>query len=158
MDVVVRTARQRDVAAMVALIGRRRSAYAAREPVFWRVAAGAVRRTTLFYRLLLLRRSTIALVAERGDGVAGFVIATRTRPPPVYDPGGPTMTIDDFAVADPASWATVGVALLTEVRRIGRAARWRQLILICGVADEAKAAILTDSGLHPVTTWWVGDP
>ena len=154
MRIEVRAARQRDVPAMVRLIEQRRLDYERFEPVFWRRAPRAARRTALFYRLLLLRGSTTALVASEEGGVTGFLIARRTRVPPVYDPGGTTVVVDDFAVAGAARWATTGEALLARLRAVGRAAGWRQIVMVCGAADRAKSDLLPAADLHIAATWW----
>ena len=139
---------------MVRLIERRRAAYERFEPVFWRRAPGAARRTALFYRLLLLRRSTTALVASDEGGVTGFLIARRTPVPPVYDPGGPTVTVDDFAVGGAEQWGSIGGALLDRLREVARAAGWRQIVVVCGAEDRAKSDLLRAGDLHVVSTWW----
>jgi hypothetical protein len=43
--------------------------------------------------------------------LTGFLIATLKPAPPVYDPGGPSCDIDDFAVTPAARWPTTGVRL-----------------------------------------------
>ena len=58
-------------------------------------------------------------------GIAAIIGA-----PPVYDPGGLTCMIDDFCVADPVGWATVGRALLAEA---GQQARARGQPAGCGL-------------------------
>jgi hypothetical protein len=74
----------------------------------------------------------------------------------VYDPGGPTAVIDDFCVARPEQWMTVGAELLACARAFGRKAGWSQIVVVCGARDEAKAALLRATDLAVVTHWWRG--
>jgi hypothetical protein len=53
------------------------------------------------------------LVAINNDTVLGFVIARLEPGPPVYDPGGPACTIDDFGTDN----VTTARELLVRVRR-----------------------------------------
>jgi len=48
--------------------------------------------------------------------LTGFLIATLKPAPPVYDPGGPSCDIDDFAVTPAARWPTTGVRLSLRAR------------------------------------------
>ncbi len=83
------------------------------------------------------------------------MIATVAPAPPVYDPGGLTCTVDDFTVADPRDWPTLGVDLL---RAVGRAALERgaaQIVVVTARLDEAKRAVLAGSGLSVASEWWV---
>lgn len=157
VSIEVRAAAVRDLDAMVSLIATRRAAYELYQPVFWRLAERASAKTKLFYRFLLWRRSSTMLVASIEKEIAGFLIATVTSPPPVYDPGGPTATIDDFVVASSDDWITVGDALLSEARRIGRKAGWCQIIVICGAQDEAKSAFLRSTDFSIASTWWTAE-
>jgi hypothetical protein len=153
MKIDVRSARVSDLDAMVSLIEARRAAYEPYQPIFWRRAKNSARSTRLYYRFLLWRRSSVVLVACVRGSIAGFLIARVSKAPPVYDPGGPTATIDDFAVGSDA-WMTVGDALLSAALSIGRRAGWRQVIVVCGAHDEPKTAFLRDRGLGVTTNWW----
>ena len=152
----MRKARWADVPSMVTIIERRRAVYETCQPVFWKRAANASAKTKLFYRWLLLRRSAIMLVADRGSEVVGFLIATRARVPPVYDPGGPSMLIDDFAVAEADDWPIVGRALLDGFQSRGRALGCRQVVVVCGAEDAAKTEFLRSTGLRMASTWRAG--
>ncbi len=97
----VRAAQQSDVSAMVRLIEQRRIEYERVQPVFWRKPAHSARFTLWFYRVLLWKRKTTALVVEDHAQVVGFVIARQISVPPVYNPGRVTMLVDDFCVCSP---------------------------------------------------------
>lgn len=75
--------------------------------------------------------------------------------PPVYDPGGPTCLIDDFAVAVPEQWPTVGVDLLGALRRTARERGAAQVVVVCGHLDGPKRTALEHSGLSIASEWWV---
>jgi GNAT superfamily N-acetyltransferase len=85
--------------------------------------------------------------------IDGFVIAFLHDVPPVYDPGGRTCTIDDFTVASPHLWPSVGRDLLLAaadaIRELGAA----QIVVVCGHHDEPKRAMLEAAG-WPVASEW----
>src|SRR5262245_29386393 len=111
----VRCASPDDVAAIAALMARRRERYEQHQPVFWRRAADAQARHAAFLATLVGDAKVICRVAERDDRFVGFAIGSLMPSPPVYDPGGPTCTLDDYAVVDDRDWTTVGVDLLHAV-------------------------------------------
>jgi hypothetical protein len=152
----VRAATGEDVAAMVSLSAAKRRTYAAIQPVFWRPAVDADARQTAWFTQLLERKGAIVLLAEDGQGVAGFAIGMLAPAPPVYDPGGFTCAIDDFCVRDEADWPSAGAALLREVRARARALGAVQVVVVCGAHDTAKRALLDGSGVTPASEWLTG--
>lgn len=154
-SVTIRAAASGDVDALVRLAAVRRAQYETYQPVFWRPAADAAARQRPYLAGLIEDPAVIILVAVAGHDVVGFVIATVAPAPPVYDPGGLTCTVDDFTVADPRDWPTLGVDLL---RAVGRAALERgaaQIVVVTARLDEAKRAVLAGSGLSVASEWWV---
>lgn len=143
-----------DIGQMVALVEARRRVYETYEPVFWKVAEHSAEMTAPWFTALAARLDATVRVAVEDGVVHGFLIALPTPVPPVYAPGGPTVTIDDFCVRTPDQWETVGRALLDEVRNVGRAAGWRQLIVVGADRDEPKAAMLRGADLRIASTWW----
>jgi len=100
----------------------------------------------------------VALVHEADDGhIDGFLIATMVPAPPVYDPGGLTCLVDDFTVATPDLWASVGRELLDEATRLSRPKGAVQTVVVCGPQDAPKRAMLLDSG-HIVASEWFTKP
>lgn len=67
------------------------------QPQFWKPAFGASASSTDYFGGLVTREDALCLVAEVGGKAIGFALVTPTLAPPVYDPGGPTVTLDDFA-------------------------------------------------------------
>lgn len=83
------------------------------------------------------------------------MLAQLVPAPPVYDPGGLTCSIDDFAVADPDLWASVGVDLLREVQREAGQCGAAQVVVVCGHQDHAKRAAPDNCALTIASEWWV---
>jgi hypothetical protein len=152
--VVIRRGGLSDVGAMTALIESRRRAYEAVEPVFWRKSRNSAVLTRAHFTATLWRRRAVTLVAVRHETLIGFLIATRVRVPPVYAPGGVTMLVDDFCVAEPSLWSTAGRALLDTLSRLGASAGWRQLIVVGAEADAAKSELLRSMDLRIASNWW----
>ena len=99
--------------------------------------------------------AVITLVADTRGTIGGVVIGTIVAAPPVYDPGGPTCVIDDFVVAVPAQWPTVGVDLLGAIQRTARERGAAQVVVVCGKLGGAKRAALAQGGLSIASEWWV---
>jgi len=154
--VTIRAATGQDLEAILVLADARRREYAAYQPVFWRLAADAIAQQRPHLAALIDDEAVITLVAVTDQEVVGFAVGTLVPAPPVYDPGGPTCLVDDFTVADPNDWPTVGAHLL---RAVGRHAAQRgaaQIVVITAHLDQPKRAMLTASGLSTASEWWVG--
>jgi len=151
----IRAAAQADVAAIAALASNRREQYARYQPLFWRPAAGAEDKHRPYLSKLVASDEVISLISEEAGEVTGFLIATLTRAPGVYDPGGLTCQIDDFTVATPSRWPTTGAGLL----RAGLAEAARrgaiQAVAVSGHLDEPKRQTLRECGLDIASEWWV---
>jgi hypothetical protein len=151
----IRPAAQADVDAMTTLAAMRREQYARYQPIFWRPAAGAEEKQRPYLAKLVVSDDVITLVSDRAGQVTGFLIATLTGAPAVYDPGGRTCQIDDFVVAGPGEWPTTG----TELLRAGLAEAGRrgaiQAVVVAGHLDEPKRQALRACGLDIASEWWV---
>jgi GNAT superfamily N-acetyltransferase len=151
----IRTAAAADVAAMAALAGIRREQYAHYQPLFWRPAVGALDKHRAYLASLVDDDKVITLVSEEAGELTGFLIATLTGTPPVYDPGGPTCQIDDFVVLPDDRWQTTGTRLL----RAGLAEAGRrgavQAVVVTAHLDQPKRQMLRACGLEPASEWWV---
>jgi hypothetical protein len=82
------------------------------------------------------------------------VIARLEPAPPVYDPGGPACTIDDFG----ADNVTTARELLVGVRRWATKRGATQLVMIAAHGDATTRALLKDEGLTLASEWWVQTP
>ncbi len=151
----VRRARWRDVPAMVELAGQRRLLLEQFAPRFWRRAPDAPRRTSRYLRFLLLTGRATLFVAEEHGRLVGMLNARRVAAPPVYDPGGASLLIDDFFVTDPQLWPSAGAMLLDAAARRGRELGAVQLIVVAPVQDQAQSDWLAAHDLAPVSSWWV---
>lgn len=150
----VRTAQPYDVEGMAELADLKRTEYERFSPTFWRKAEGAKEGQVTFFRALLERPNVIALVWDEGE-VTGFIIGSVAPPPPVYDPGKHVCVVDDFVVADPVIWPTVGAALLNAVRERAEGLGARLSVVVCGHLDEPKRAMLRDNGFSVASEWYV---
>lgn len=138
---------------MVEMIERRRLRYQTYKPVFWKKAANSAQ-ASLDWFAKMIESGVVAFTALEGKSVAGFVFANETREPPVVDPGGVTVTLDDYCVAQEDRWHDIGLALLNAVKEVGRARGWRQIVVISAEKDLSKSAFLKENGLSIASTWW----
>lgn len=151
---MVRPAQPDDIPRMAELADLKRTEYERFSPTFWRKAEGAVEGQKAFFGTLLERPSTIALVWDEG-GVDGFIIGSVVPPPPVYNPGKNVCVVDDFVVSSPATWATVGAALLNAVQEQAKEQGANLSVVICGHLDEPKRAMLRANGFAIASEWYV---
>ena len=129
-----------DVPDIAALAEVRRAEYETAQPQFWRRATDAVEQHLPWLTAQIQNADVVSLVARSGDSLDGYVFASIVAAPPVYDPGGPTGLVDDFAVADPSLWATVGRQLLDEAKRRLADRGVAQVVVVCGHHDDVKRA------------------
>jgi len=151
----IRRAIEADLSHMVTIAEAKRVEYEGYSPVFWRKAPDASPKHERYLQSLLTGTDVIALVAQAGDRVAGFVIGVMTTAPPVYNPGGPVCIVDDFAVATPEEWRTVGGALLAAVAQEAKGRGAVLVVVVCAQRDHAKRALLRDAGLSVASEWHV---
>lgn len=148
--------RRGDVDQLLNIAAARRQDYAKYQPQFWRPAADAVDRQRDFFASLLDDAETFVVVAREGSSIRGFAVARLVAAPPVYDPGGPSCVVDDFAVADPAEWPTAGPALLDAIRDWAADHGATQIIVVTAMLDGLKRKQLEAAQLSPASEWWVG--
>lgn len=146
---------QADLEQLLEIAAARRQEYAQYQPQFWRPAPDAVARQRDFFTSLIDQDDTLVVVARDNSGVRGFAIARTADAPPVYDPGGVTCVVDDFAVADPTDWPTVGPLLLDAVRAWACDHGATQMIVVVAHLDQAKRAVLSTAQLNIASEWWV---
>ncbi len=151
----VRLAQSEDIASMVNLSYEKRRAYEKVQPQFWRYKKGAEASQANWFQQLLNQKDYILLVAELEGKIAGFVIGQLITAPEVYDPGL-TMMIDDFCVATPGDWSSIGAALLSQLKSLGKGEGVAQLVMVSGAHDEPKRQFLKQAGLSVASEWYVG--
>jgi len=140
---------------MAQVADRKRRQYAAYQPVFWRLAPSARAHHQEYLARLVDDHDVLSLVATLDGQVHGFVIGRLVPAPPVYDPGGPSLYVDDFVVSRDGEWPNVGAALLRSVRRLGAARGAAQVVVVSGALDSAKRRLLADADLEVASEWWV---
>ena len=59
-------------------------------------------------------------IIKVNEELAGFIIGKLMSGPEVYNPGGLTLMIDDFCVADEAEWHSIGSKLVREIKKIAK--------------------------------------
>jgi GNAT superfamily N-acetyltransferase len=140
---------------MVELADTARRSYEPHAPVFQRPAADAREVHRPWLTQLVESPGAGTFVHEDADGaVDGFAVITTVPAPPVYDPGGPSSLIDDFAVSSPDRWATAGAALLEAATGWARERGAVQVVVVCGPHDGPKRALLRDAGLYVASEWF----
>jgi hypothetical protein len=150
----VRPAVPADVDAMTEMAGARREQYAGYQPVFWRPASNAEQLHRPYLARLVDDQDVITLVSEDSGLFTGFLIALLGDAPGVYDPGGRTCQIDDFAVT-PDRWATAGPLLLRSAIEQAAQRGAVQAVVVTGHLDQPKRDALRSCGLSVASEWWV---
>lgn len=151
----IRRAQLSDITSIVALADVKRIAYQGYSPVFWRKAPQASSSHAAYVRRLLDDDQIIALLAEEDGDIRGFILASMTHAPSVYDPGGPVCIIDDFTVASPQEWTTIGVSLLQAAQEQAKGRGAVLSVVVCGHQDQPKRQMLQHAGLSIASEWYV---
>lgn len=151
---LIRPAIVGDVDAIAAMASARRNQYALYQPVFWAPAPNAEELHKPYLAKLVSDDNVISLVAEESGTLTGFIIAMITGAPPVYDPGGRTCQIDDFAVA-PGRWDSTGRQLLTSALERAADRGAVQAVVVTAHLDVDKREALRACGLSIASEWWV---
>ncbi len=149
MEIRVRKAVEADAVQMAELSEQRRIQYQVDQPVFWRKAQDSRQVQTPFLATQIANADIIALVSEGEATLSGFVIADLRS--------GKVCEIDDFCVATPAAWATVGKALLEAVSQAAKVRSITSYEVVCGHLDQLKRAMLKNFGLA-VDHYWFTAP
>lgn len=150
-----RSATQHDISRMVELSEAKRTSYEAHSPVFWRKADHSAQVQSVFFAKLLEQPDWLLLVHECDETIDGFIIGRLIPAPPVYDPKGKACLVDDFAVADPTLWETVGITLHQALRAHAREKGATVSITVSGAHDEPKRSALRSAGAHLASEWYV---
>lgn len=151
----IRDATHDDVPQMVSLSDLKRTQYEKYSPIFWRKSLQAEAAQTPYFHELVDDAEMIVLVHERESVVDGFIMGRIMKAPAVYDPGGVVCMVDDYMVADPGGWASVGEqlrqALADHAQRRGAVL----CVFVCGHLDEPKRKMLCQAGGHISSEWYV---
>jgi len=150
----IRPATAADADAIAAMAARRRLQYSTYQPVFWAPAPNAEEVHKPYLSALIANEGVISLVSESSGELTGFVIASLGDAPAVYDPGGRTCMIDDFAV-EPGRWNSTGAQLLKAAIELAGASGAIQAVVVTGHLDNEKRDALRACGLSIASEWWV---
>jgi len=150
----IRPATPADVDAIAAMAGARRRQYSTYQPVFWAPSPDAEEVHKPYLAAQVADENVISLVSENSGKLTGFVIASLTGAPPVYNPGGRTCQIDDFVVA-PGEWNSSGAQLLMAAIELAVHRGAIQAVVVTGHLDEEKREALRACGLSIASEWWV---
>ncbi|MEQ1754763.1 MAG: GNAT family N-acetyltransferase [Micropepsaceae bacterium] len=154
MTISIRRASPSDVDAFTDLVAAKRTQLEMFEPIMWRTGRDANEMTAAFFRHQVAEPNAILLVAEDGASILGFVNAVLQNPPPIYDPGGKTVMIDDFTVVKGEAGDQAAMALLDAVMSEGRSRGAVQLIAVSAAMDERATKWFQTKKLHVASTWW----
>ncbi len=150
---MIRKAVADDILAMVALSDRDRTHREKYDPEFFRKNPAGAEFQAYFFKNQLESDRIIAVVDEDAGKLRGFVIASIMQAPPVFDPGGLTVLIDDFTIADENEWNSIGVALLEHVKTEGKVRGAVGVVTICARGDDLKHRWLEEIGTRVVSEW-----
>jgi GNAT superfamily N-acetyltransferase len=155
-DMGIRRPTPEDVPAMAALADLKRQQYRDNSSPFQRPALDAVTVQEAFLAKLIEWDGFLVRVHDGRDRVDGFVVARVGSAPPPFGEGN-LFHVDDFMVATPALWETVGAALLERVAAEAASAGAERAIVVSGsrIVDAPKVDFLAGLGLECEAEWWV---
>ncbi|MGI8698037.1 MAG: hypothetical protein ACR2J0_02665 [Mycobacteriales bacterium] len=145
-----------DVDDLTELADQRRVEYERFQPRFWRPADDARTRQGKFFVSVLTDPDVMVVVGRDASALRGFAIARLVPSPPVYDPGGLTCWVDDFAVSEAVDWPYLGAKLLEFVRDWSAQRGGVQVVVVTAHLDTPKREALRAAGLSIASEWWVG--
>ena len=140
---------------MAALADLKRQQYRDNASPFQRPALDALAVHEAFLAKLIEWDGFIARVHEGREGVDGFVVARVGSAPPPFGAGA-LFHVDDFMVAKPALWETVGAPLLEHIAAEAASAGAEKAIVVSGsrTVDAPKVDFLAGLGLECEAEWW----
>ena len=155
MNSIIKITKASDIPEMVALSYIKRKNAEKTQPQFWRYASGAEETQAKWFEELLARDDHILLSSEQNNQIQGFVIGRLVKAPEVYDPGGLTLMIDDFCVAD-NKWDEIASSLISEIKILAKEKGASQMLVVSGAWDITKKDFLYKIGLSVASEWFVG--
>jgi GNAT superfamily N-acetyltransferase len=155
MTALIRRAEATDLPAMLDLAEQRRVEYARYQPRFWNPAPDARLAQSGYFAQLFEAPEVLTAVCLHDAQLSGFLIARLVPAPPVYQPGGLTCLIDDFCLAAPQGWTTLGRQLLEHIYAQARQRGATQAVVVCGHLDQPKREMLFATGATLASEWFV---
>jgi predicted acetyltransferase len=156
-NICIRLSQASDIQRMVEMSYQKRLSYQKAQPQFWKYAGDIAELSQAkWFEELLDSNNYIMLTAACHQKIIGFIIGKLMPAPEVYNPGGLTLMIDDFCVADESAWHSIGSKLVQEIKEIAKKKGAAQVLVVCGVHDEPKCRFLQKMGLTVASEWYVG--
>lgn len=132
-----------DVPRLLELGALKRRQYEAYSPVFWRVSPLPREIFAPYLQAQIEKPETVALAYEQNEIVDGYVLVNGVG------------YIDDYMVAAPDLWPTVGAGLLLAAGAAAHRQGVNSLLVVCGHGDRPMRAMLTAQGFALATDWYV---
>lgn len=132
-----------DVLRVLELGEQKRREYQAYSPVFWRMSSQPRETFRPYTESQIENPQVVTLAYEQSGKIKGFVLMNAR--------GG----IDDFTVAKPELWPTVGAELLLAAGDAAHNRGIKSLLVVCGAGDIPKRTMLAAQGLTLATDWYV---
>ncbi len=132
-----------DVPRLLELGEQKRRQYEAYSPVFWRMSALPRETFAPYLQAQIEKPQVVALAYEANGTVDGFVLANAQG----YS--------DDFMVAVPEMWPTVGANLLSAAGNTAHRQGIGSLLVVCGQGDTPMRAMLAAQGLTLTMDWYI---
>lgn len=124
----------------------KREQYETFSPIFWKKAPTPRQEFAPYVTGQVESERNIALVAEQGGIMSGYLIAQCGNLAEGY--------VDDYAVADPAvDWPNTGTALMAEAGRRAAERGVASIVIVSGHADTPKRAALESLGFTLTKNW-----
>ena len=156
-DISICLAQIVDISSMVEMSHQKRRLYEKAQPQFWKYAGDIAELSQAkWFEELLANDNYIMLTAKNNQKIVGFIIGKLMPAPEVYNPGGQTLMIDDFCVADESEWHSIGSKLVQEIKAIAKKKGAAQVLVVCGAHDGPKCRFLKNMGLTVASEWSVG--
>ena len=132
-----------DVPRVLELGEQKRREYEAYSPIFWRISPLPRETFAPYMQSQISDAQNVALAHEQDGKVDGYALANIRG------------CIDDYAVAAPGLWPTVGANLLLAAGDAAQQRGIKSLLVVCGAGDIPKRTMLAAQGLTLVTDWYV---
>lgn len=132
-----------DVPRLLELGEQKRRQYEAYSPVFWRVSPLPRETFGPYLQAQIEKPETIALAHARGETIDGYILANGQG------------YVDDYMVAAPNLWPTVGEGLLLAAGVAAHRQGINSLLVVCGHGDQPMRTMLAAQGLTLTMDWYV---
>lgn len=99
----------------------------------------------------------IRTALDHQGAIQGFITGKVLEAPKVYNPGGLTLMVDDFCVANEELWPVLGGALLKQCQSDAKDKGVTQLLVVTGAHDAQKKQFLSSWSLTIASEWYVGE-